>query len=78
MRKDCAPYGVWAVCGQLPIQTKRPTKTARKISTAVATMPPMRASDMGFLGGFSGGLGLVMGVGPFGLGLGIGQEGRTH
>ena len=33
-----------------------------RISTTVATMPPMRASDIGFLGGFSGGRGVVMGL----------------
>ena len=34
-----------------PIQTKTPTKMNSRIRTTVATMPPMRASDIGFLGG---------------------------
>ena len=65
------PYGDT----QLPIQTKTPTKMNIRISTTVATMPPMRASDMGFFGGFSGGWGEVMGVGPLGLGCGGGSGG---
>ena len=68
VRNECTPYGIWGVRGQLPIQTKTPTKANSRISTTVATMPPMRASDMGFLGGFSGGRGLVMGVDPLGFG----------
>ena len=65
VRNECTPYG--GGHSQPPIQTKTPTKMNNRISTTVATMPPMRASDMGFLGGFSGGRGVVMGVRSLGL-----------
>ena len=48
VRNECASYGMDAQ-GQLLIQTKTPTKANMRISTTVATMPPMRASDFGGL-----------------------------